>query len=296
MIDLSIVIVSYNTERLLRNCLKSVQESVDSLEKEVIIIDNASTDGSVEMVRREFPDCRVIINKENFGFGMANNVGAREAKGDYLLFLNSDTTVFKDTLVELINSVRKSGVRVASCRLVNPNGSIQPQGGFLPRLSKIAAWMLFLDDLPMIGDLIRPYQQRRKHFFERDQILGWVSGTALLVERDLFFKLSGFDEKIFMYGEDLEFCYRAKKAGEKVYYFAKPIIKHMGHGSGGREQAILGEYRGLKYFFGKHKPAWEWPFLRVLLKLGAWLRMVVFGIILGDGSKKAIYQKAFDLA
>jgi len=294
--DLSIIIVSYNTKDLLHQCLSSIAKSTDTLTKEIIVVDNNSQDGSVEMVQTSFPSVKLLTFKNNRGFGVANNQGAKEAIGEYLFFLNSDAYVKKTTLQTFFKLVNKSKAGLASCRLENPDGSLQPQGGFLPHLFNILFWMWFIDDIPFLNANIPAYQLRRPSFFLKNQIMGWVGGTALLIKRRLFADMGGFDEHIFMYTEDVDLCYRARYRQEKVFYFQKPRIIHLGQGSSTSGNSILGEFKGLKYLFTKHKPPWQLPILRFLLKSGALLRIIVFGIIARDDTKKRIYEEAYRLA
>lgn len=294
--DLSIIIVSYNTKKLLQDCMSSIYSSQDNLDKEPIVVDNGSKDGSISMVKNKFPKVKLIETGENLGFAKANNIGVKNAKGNYVILLNSDTILETDTFQKLLDSVKNNRSQIASCKLLNSDGSIQPQGGFLPRLSNLAAWMLFIDDIPFINKLFHPYQQRQVSFFEKDRHPGWFGGTALLVKRSTYQKLGGLDENIFMYGEDVEFCMKAAKENISLDYFSSPQLTHLGQGSGSNRSAILGEFKGLKYVFSKHKPSWELPFLKLLLKIGALLRIILFGIILRDENKKTIYQEAFKLA
>lgn len=294
--DLSIIIVNFNTQKLLKDCLQSIEASQGNGSWEIIVVDNHSTDQSISMVKKFFPAVKIIANKTNEGFAKANNRGVKQARGDYILLLNSDTIVKKDALNTLLSCVKQSHADIASCKLLHPNGTIQPQGGFLPRLSNIAAWMLCIDDIPGISRLIKPYQQTSQAFFMRDQQPGWVSGTALIVNRSTYNKLHGFDEHFFMYGEDVDFCLRAQKQGFRVNYFSQPEITHLGQGSGNSRGALIGEYKGLQYIFRQHKPAWELPILRILLKTGALCRILLFGIIKRDVQKKQIYQQAYTVA
>lgn len=294
--DLSIIIVSYNTKKVLEDCLQTIAASNDTLKKEVIVVDNASSDGSLEMVKNKFSQYKAIASGANIGFARANNLGVKQAQGDYVWLLNSDTLLQPDTITQLMELVKKNRSQIASCRLLNKDGTIQPQGGFLPALGRLAAWMLFIDDLPIIKLFFKPYHQNLISFFQQNQHPGWLAGTALLVKRRLYNQLHGLDKDIFMYAEDVEFCLRAAKKGVRLDYFAAPQLTHLGQASGSSRRAVLGEYEGLKYIYQKHQAKWEYPFLRLLLKIGALLRIIIFGIILKDETKKSIYQEAFKLA
>lgn len=293
--ELSIIIVSYKTKNLLKNCLKSVFNSRIDFPFEVIVVDNNSNDGSVEMIKEEFKEVRLLVNKKNVGYGKANNQGMKIAKGDYILLLNSDTEIINDAIskmVEWLGKIRNVGV--AGCKLLYKDGKTQQSAGYLPRLSKIFLWQTFLDDLPVLRDLIKPYQVSNLNFYQKEHEVGWVTGAFFLLKREVFEKTKGFDEKIFMYGEEVEWCYRIKKAGFKIFYTPIASIYHLKGGSNQEinESAVISEYKGILYFFAKHKPKWEINFLPWILKLGAFLRILRFSII-GDDKKRKIYEKAF---
>jgi GT2 family glycosyltransferase len=293
---LSIIIVSYNTKALTLACLQSIFNcplpAVNG-SLEVILYDNASTDGTVTAIARQYPQVKVVNSDSNLGFGRANNLGAKTAQGDYLFFLNSDTEVDPDTLVNFNELIHHHHPDIASCRLVNPDHSLQPQGGFLPNSLNIPLWMLNLDNLPLIRSLCHPYQLRDSKFYVHDSSLGWVAGTAMLVKKTVFDKLEGFDPKIFMYAEDLDLCWRARDQGFKIQYFCQPTIMHRGQGSGTGSSAILGEVRGILYLFNKHQPK-ALPFVKFWLKAGALLRVLVFDMI-GKHEHSQLYRKVLHL-
>jgi len=187
-------------------------------------------------------------------------------------------------------------VAIASPQLLNPDGSIQPQGGALPSLLNLAAWMWFVDDLLLLNRLFTPYHQSNLSYFKHTRPLGWVAGTAMFIRRQALDKIGLLDEHIFMYSEDTDLCLRAYRQDFEVYNVSSGQVVHLGQGSGFQETALLGEYRGLKYLFNKHYPAWQRPILSFLLKSGALLRLTIFGTILGDKPKYHAYKKALKLA
>jgi GT2 family glycosyltransferase len=293
--ELSIIIVSYNTKQLLKNCLESIRASGDTLKKEIIVVDNNSSDGSLDMVKAEYPEVKRIINTENTGFAVANNQGAAIASGEYLLLLNSDTVIKTNTLERFVAEAKAANADIASVKLLNPDGTIQPQGGALPNLFHLALWMWFIDDMPFLGGLVPSYQNQYAWRFNHNHQPGWVGGTAMLIKNSVYETLSGLAADIFMYGEDVELCLRARKAGFRIHYFASPEIIHLGQGSGNKEKSLLGEYQGIIYLYKKHYPQWQLPITRFLLKSGAFLRLILFGIMLRDNEKQNIYRKALDL-
>jgi len=286
--DLSIIIINYKTKKITADCLKTIKNSADKLKKEVIVVDNGSADGSVDYLREKFPWVKVFNSGANLGFAGGNNFGFKKSVGKYVWLLNSDTLIKKTTIQKLYQAAVKNNAAIASCRLLNSNGSIQPQGGYLPDLWRLLAWMLFIDDLPVIKSFFPAYHVNRKSFFLRDQHPGWLAGTALLIRRDVYQKLRGLDDKIFMYGEDVEFCWRAKGLGYPVDYYAAPALIHLGQASGSSRGALLGEYKGLKYIYQKHFPAWQGWWLSIILKVGAILRRQIFN--------NKIYDEAYQLA
>lgn len=285
--DLSIIIVNYKTKKITANCLETITKSQDNLTKEVIVVDNGSQDGSVEYLRKQFPQYQVLSSGSNLGFSQGNNLGVSQANGDYVWLLNSDTLIKSNTISTLMECVKSNNSQLASCQLLNPDGSIQPQGGFLPTLGRVALWMLFIDDLPLIKFLVKPYHQNLKTFFKTDQHPDWLAGTSLLIKRELYQKMNGLDNHIFMYGEDVEFCLRAKQQGVRIDYFSEPQLTHLGQASGSSRGAILGEYQGLIYIYNKYFNFYHQLILKFLLKLGAILRVIIL--------RNKIYAKAFHL-
>lgn len=286
--DLSIIIINYKTKQVTADCLRTIEKSTDKLTKELILVDNGSADGSIEYLKKKFPWAKEYDAGGNLGFAAGNNFGFKKSRGKYVWLLNSDTLLKTTTIQKLYDAALKNNSAIASCRLLNRDGTIQPQGGYLPDLWRLACWMLFIDDLPLVSSFFPAYHVNRKSYFKRDQHPGWLAGTALLIRTDVYQQLKGLDDKIFMYAEDVEFCLRVKKLGLIPDYFSEPQLTHLGQASGSSRGAILGEYKGLKYIYQKHQSRWQYLLLRVLLKTGAFLRRLIF--------RNAIYDEAFKLA
>lgn len=290
---LSIIIVSYDTRELLKKCISSVKEglSMSGIKGEIIVVDNASKDNSAGIAKES--GAILVQNKVNLGFGRANNQGAEIARGKYLLFLNSDTVTEKGMFEGMINFLDQDPeVGVASCQLKNMDGTIQFQGGNLPDLATMAIWALFLDDLPILHQILPSYQLRKN--IKKPQEVGWVGGAAMFIKRECWDQLKGFDGEIFMYGEDVELCYRAKKKGWKIMINPETSVVHLGKGSGeGKTGWVTGEIRGLLYLFSKHKPGRELPLLKLILRLGMGARWLVFGILGGNEQLRKAYLEAY---
>ena len=282
-IKISIIIPSWNTKDLLRNCLKSLGSSY-----EIIVVDNNSTDGTVKMIEKEFPYILLIKNKKNVGFGAANNQGMRKAKGDYLLLLNSDTIVKNRAPLVMAQYLKNNNdVGVVGPRLLNKDGTLQPSAGPFPDL-KISFIMLFLEH--WMGDLVRSS-------FKKTKEVDWVMGAAFMIKKEILNKVGFMDEGLFMYMDEVEWSFRIKKAGYKVVFYPQVEITHLGGASSktGRKDPILNIYRGLIYFYKKHYSGWQLVILKIMLKLKATLSYLL-GLILNNSYLKRTYAQAFKIA
>ncbi len=240
MVDLSVIIVNYNTRQLLDDCLASL----NSAEKppngiEIIVVDNASQDGSQAMVQEKYPDVVLIANAENLGFSAANNVGSAEATGRQILFLNSDTRVDECALVEPVAYLDANpNVGALTVRLIYPTGERDPDNhrGFptpwnafchFSGLSKLAP------DNPKYNGYFQSYAD-----FTQTHTVDVIAGSYMLMPRSVVDELGGWDESYFFYGEDIDFCYRIREAGyDIVYYPHVEVLHYKGASSGLRKES-----------------------------------------------------------
>jgi len=325
---LSIIIVSFNTANLTLQAINAVIDDLllnsSLLEKtELIIIDNNSKDDSVKMIKELISNrssklnISLTVNKKNLGFAQANNLGISKSQGKYIFLLNSDTIIQTGALEQLIktfeqhpldgttsslsshkNSLDHLGILSAS--LLNSDGSPQPQGGSLPALFPLFNQMFFLDDLPVIGKWLPTLQETGK---AKKTILsnnkpyqkGWVAGTAMMLRKELIEDIGALDENIFMYGEDVEYCMRAKHHHWDIAIDPTAKVVHFGSASSSSETAILGEIQSYLYIWAKHKPHWQRKFLKAILYSGILLRIFLFGVILNNKKLTQGYQKAISL-
>lgn len=301
MISLTVIIVSFNTSDLLRDCLTSLFKAAEadglSADTEVLVVDNASTDGSEEMVKKEFPQVTVIKNPTNTGFAQANNQGIQKAKGEYVLLLNSDTKMKTGSLAGMVECIKKDyRIGVVGGKLLNADGTIQQNAGYFPHLLQVICWMWFIDDVPGVSTIVHPYHIESKHWYRTEHDVDWVSGACMLVHKSCIKEIGGFDEKIFMYGEEVEWCFRIKRNGFRVIYTPRAETYHLkGASSAGAHAGIVDEFRTLLYFYRKHKPSWQLPVLRFVLLSGAWLRIGIFGIIGRYRGRGTHYAKAIEM-
>jgi GT2 family glycosyltransferase len=300
--DLTVVVISFNTKKLTWECIESVIKNTRGLDVEIVVIDNSSKDGSREFLSKAATRNRkikLVKNSENVGFAKANNQGVKISRGRYVLFLNSDTRVDGNLLTEMVDWMDKHAkVGVATCALKNKDGSLQGTGGYFPTLARVFSWMT-IQDFPLVDRIIKPFHPMKGKsvlnglgFYSKEREVDWVTGAFMLVRRQVFGDGVTWDEEYFMYTEDVDFCYQAKKKGWGIFYLPRWNILHYGGASGTSEFSIVSEYKGLKIFYRKHYSAWQYPLLRVSLKIGALGRMALLGILEGKETFR-IYAKAF---
>ncbi len=236
----SIIIVNYNTKNLTKNCLNSIFANCKSINFEIIVVDNNSQDSSIEMLKKDFGDkIKLIANNENIGFGPANNQGAKIAKGKYLFFLNSDTIIKSDIFSAIkifLNSNKDIGV--ISPKLLLADGSEQERA---------------YGKFPTLFSVIAEKFKRPKIVKNKSLEVDWVSGAALIIRKDIFKRVSGFDEKFFMYFEDIDLCRRVKDFGYKIIVFSEIAVIHLGGKSLNKfSKRKEYYYKSQNYFYKKY--------------------------------------------
>lgn len=319
---LSVIIVSYNTKKLtlqtIETAWKEAQSSSLARKTEIIIVDNDSQDGTVQAIGDAFKskNIKVIANQHNKGFASANNQGIKIAQGKYIILLNSDTIVQKGSLSTMVETFENSPLDdktanlanqkdkidrlgILAPTLLNPDGTLQPQGGDLPTLFSLFNQMSFLDDLPIIGKLIpstqhtgfRQSEKLRYHTHDTRLIKrGWVGGTAMMIRKEVIDEIGLLDDAIFMYGEDTEYCMRADHHHWDVAIDPQAKVTHFGQASSCSANAIKGEFKAYLYNWSKHKPLWQIPLVKLTLKMGALLRILAFSTIKPDQKRCQIYK------
>jgi len=278
MVDLSIVILSWNVCDLLRQCLKSVARdrplSADHplLATEIIVVDNASSDGSAEMVRAEFPDVRLIANQANRGYTGGNNDGTAAAIGRYVMILNPDTRVLDDALAALVSYADvHPDVGVVGPQLLNSDGSVQSSRRRFPTLITGLFESTWLEPLAPRNVLQRYYVLDQPD--DAIQEVDWLFGACFLVRREVIQQVGALDEGFFMYSEEMDWCRRIRQAGWKVMYLPEAQVIHYGGKSSDQVAAqrhIYFQTSKVRYF-RKHHGALTAGVLRVaLLAMYAW--------------------------
>ncbi len=285
-IDLSIIIISSKLDYL-ENCLKTLKTSTQKIKSEIILIDNASPDRTGSKISKLFPEVKILRREKLGGFGENNNMGIKIAKGKYVLLLNDDTQIIdKDIFREMLEWMdNHQNVGVVSCGLVNPDKkTYQGSGGSYPSLWKTFAWMTFLDDVPGLDNLIKPYHpfhgwspfHTNEEYLKKPHKQDWVTGAFYLMRKAALDEVDGFDEDFFLYVEEVELSYRFSKKEWEIWYLPQWKIVHYGQITNGSEKAMIFEMENLKLLYSKHEPKWKLPVLRSILKLGSLLRIIIY--------------------
>jgi hypothetical protein len=295
--DLSIIILSWNTKDLLKDCLHSIVDTKKNNKKyEIIVVDNGSTDQSVDWVKQFSPEkdnikLKLIENKENLGFAKGNNQAVKQAKGNYILLLNSDTIILDQAVDKTLKFMAlNKNVDIAGCKLLNKDKTIQPSVGKFPSLAYVFK-MLYLDRLlKQTGgawSMTSPI---------KTQEVDWITGAFMMAKKEAFDQIGGLDENIFMYFEEVEWCYRASQADKNIFFYPNAKIIHLGGGSStsGKTGPILHIYQGIDYFYQKHKPKWQQTLVKIMLKTKA-AGTYLLGLLSNNQYLKKTYGQAFKL-
>ena len=291
-IELSIIILSYNTEALTRQTIESIYKStkLNTDQFEIIVLDNASTDNSVNMLRelsKNHDNVKIIENTENAGFSKGNNIAAKQAKGRYFLFLNSDIIVQEEGVDRLLSYIRThEDAHFVGGKLLNKDGSDQASCGPFYTLPVVFGALFLRGDY---WGLTRysPHEIKR---------VDWVSGACILTKKQYFDEVGGFDEGIFMYMEEIDLLYRAKQKGNQTYFVPDARFIHLGSASsGGKTYPILQVYKGFLYFYKKHYSSPAVTLLKGMLQLKAHIA-ILLGKLTGKKYLIETYGKAQEIA
>ena len=292
-VDLSIVIVSYNTKKITQDCLESINRSLTGakIKYEVVVVDNNSHDGSQELLETMSQDSKnYLIYKqtdENLGFGRGNNLGVKMAQGQYILLLNSDIIILNRAIEKLYNFyvAQEKPIHFLGAKLLNRDLTPQPSAGRFFTLPVVFATLLLRGD----------YWGLTRSSPDKLVQVDWISGACIMTTKRRYQRLGGFDKNIFMYMEEVDLLYRAKKLGLNTFFYPYSQIIHLGSASsGGKTFPILQVYKGFLFFYKKHYSVFHLLILRVILKFKAIIAYLV-GKIKGDQYLIKTYEEAFKL-
>jgi hypothetical protein len=297
--EVSVVVVNWNTQDILCDCLRSIYEQGGEIDLEVIVIDNASTDGSVEMVKKDFPQVTLIENSKNRGFAAANNQGIAISKGRYVLLLNSDTVVLDNAIAKTVafaDSHPKAAI--VGCRVLNPDQTLQPTCFMFPSI---------LNMLLLSSYLYKLFP--RSKFFGREQMTWWdrndikevdvVTGCFMLIRQKAIQQVGTMDEQFFMYGEETDWCYRFKQAGWKILFTPCAEIIHLG-GQSAQKRAttmVVQLRKSILQFMKKHHGPLVYRTACLLIILFLAVRLPIWSVIAffqrAQSSEAAIKKRAY---
>lgn len=291
--ELSIIIVNWNTRDLLRDCLNSVYAETEASSFEVLVVDNASADGSAEMVKREFPQVGLIENKENLGFARANNQAISQSRGSYILLLNPDTVVLSGALDQMVAFMRAHpDVDASGPMVLTADGSLQ-------RRSVRDAWytfdfcarFLFADCLPpYVARLIVSKLSKSKTYRPRPRRVRrvrMVTGACMMMTREAVDKVGLFDEQYFLYAEEVDWFYRLEQLGGKTYFIPEArILHHIAQSVKQTDTPLKHSYRSRYLFMKKHHTKVQAYFFRIMVAIDSFVAMCAFlllrAVVKGD--------------
>lgn len=278
--DLSVIIVSYNVKYFLEQCLCSVKKAFQSLEAEVFVIDNNSSDGTVDYLQQEFPFITFISNRENFGFSRANNLALKKATGRYVLFLNPDTIIPEDCFDRTISFMDKNQqVGALGVKMVDGGGNVlkESKRGFPTVWASFCKMSGLTKAFPSSGIFAKYYMG---HLSENEnQEVEALSGAFMMIKKGVMDKTGGFDERFFMYAEDIDLSYRIKQAGYQNYYFSETTILHFkGESTRKDAQYVKLFYQAMIQFVQKHYRGFSSLLLVFLLNIIVGIKTMLFFI------------------
>ena len=269
--QISVIILNYNVRYFLQQCVLSVQKALQNIEGEIIVVDNNSSDDSCEMMKQYFPNVKLIENKHNAGFPKGNNIGVAEAKGEYLCILNPDTIVAEDTFVKLLEFAKsKTDLGIVGCKLIDGTGRFLPESKrgiptpFVALTKMTGLYRMF----PKVSAFGKYYvQQLPQNETGKVDVL---VGAFMVMRRECYEQLNGFDEAFFMYGEDIDLSFRSLQAGKSNYYFSGTTVIHYKGESTVKDKKYLQSFQNaMELFYRKH---FKVSFVfKVFMKFGTYL-------------------------
>ena len=254
MIELSVVIVTFNSAKTIVDCLSSIIQADSNSQIEIIVVDNVSQDGTPALIREQFPNVRLIENRENIGFGAGNNIGVARATGRYLALINPDLSVHQDTLAILINCLKQdSSIGMVGPRTYAPTGTVQMTAR--PPYTLLHILITYWHLRWLSSQLTYGAYHAINHHADQPTDAAWLQGSCLLMARSLYQAIGGFDEEYFLYMEDVDLSEQVLSTGKRVVYCPDASATHIGGASTGGEPLlrVRGYHISPLYHFGKNK-------------------------------------------
>lgn len=299
MIDFSYIIVNFRTPELTVEAAKSIVAHEKKSSYEIIVVENGSGDNSPSYLSKNLPkNIKLIKSEENLGFGQGNNLGLLKAKGRFFVIFNSDAYEVEAILPKIKKTFEQNNkISILGTKILYPNYQLQPSHGSRPGILSVFFWMFFFDDIPILGFFLPSLHKNKKDFYRKRTKTGWVTGAIMVFKRSVYRQLNGFNKDIFMYAEDIDICLRAKKKGFLTFYTPDVHIIHVGQQSskGLPDTALINEFKGLLFVAKSNFNPAKYSIIKVIITLGALLRLIIFGIILRNSEKKRIYSQALKI-
>nr|WP_294933795.1 glycosyltransferase family 2 protein [uncultured Flavobacterium sp.] len=252
--QLSVIILNYNVRYFLEQCVLSVQKALEPIDGEIIVVDNCSSDDSCAMMKQRFPNVKLIENNANLGFPKGNNIGVAEAKGDYICILNPDTVVAEDTFEKILAFAEsKNDLGIVGCKLIDGTGN------FLPECKRgvPTPWVAFTKIFGLYkmlpkSSLFNKYYAQHLNENETGKV-DILVGAFMVMKRELYLEVDGFDENCFMYSDDIDLSYTVLKTGKSNYYFHESSVIHYKGESTVRDGMYMKRFReAMQFFYKKH--------------------------------------------
>ena len=273
--QLSVIILNYNVRHFLELCVLSVQNALHNLDAEIIVVDNNSSDDSCAMMKQRFPNIKLIENKENLGFPKGNNIGVAHAKGEYICILNPDTVVAEDTFEKIISFLAiTENVGIVGCKLIDGTGNFLPESKRGIPTPWVAFTKIFgLYKLFPKNTLFNTYYAQQLPENETGKVAILV-GAFMVMQRDLYNEIGGFDENCFMYSDDIDLSYRVLQKGKSNYYFHDTTVIHYKGESTVKDGTYMKRFQeAMNFFYKKHFKISN--FFTVFMKIG----IVLFSLV-----------------
>ncbi|WP_394776276.1 glycosyltransferase family 2 protein [Flavobacterium sp.] len=268
--QLSVIILNYNVRYFLEQCVLSVQEAISELDAEIIVIDNNSSDESCLMMQNKFPTVKLIQNATNFGFPKGNNIGVEQASGKYICILNPDTVVAEDTFIKVLAfAERQINLGIVGCQLIDGTGEFLPES----KRGIPTPWIAFtkIFGLYKVFPKWKLFNQYYAQHLAKDETgkVDILVGAFMLMQRDLYVELEGFDEKCFMYADDIDLSYRVLQKNKSNYYFHETTVLHYKGESTVKDEKYMKRFQeAMTFFYRKHfKKSW---FFEFFIQIGIW--------------------------
>ncbi|MCD4760989.1 glycosyltransferase family 2 protein [bacterium] len=300
--DITVIIVNWRVRALLEKCLNSIIANSDGFNVRIIVVDNDSRDGTSEMLMMEYPQVRVIALPSNIGFAAGNNLAIKQAEADYVFFLNPDTEILPGFFANIMEYMQEHPeVGIVGPKILNLDKSLQLSVRRSPDLVSQTLTLLKLQNIlgtnkplehyvakifiPLIlkfrkffsGGKILPYYLAGDFDYDKEQSVEQIMGAAMVIRSDVLDKIGVFDEKFFIWFEEVDLCLRARQAGVVIKYFPGAAILHQGGCSFSKRNVIRKQVifnKSLLYYFWKHKPKWQWLIILLLLPINLILTLV----------------------